>query len=195
MINYSKYTDKQLLKLIQQDDDVAFTEIYNRYWKQLYYSAYRHLKVDSLAEEVVQDIFISFYLNKEKVVIKDSLKGYLYTLVKHRVLNEIRSAIVRSSYKNTIEQTETIASETPLTRLALVELQNVIHTTVSNLPQKCQEAYRLSREENLSHHHIAEQMDISVSTVEKHIGKALKTLRKNIKGYESVVIVLVASLF
>lgn len=194
MINYSNHTDENLLKLVQQEDNVAFTEVYNRYWKQLYLSAYRHLKVGALAEEVVQEVFVSFYLNSEKVVIKESLKGYLYTLVKHKVLNEIRSTIVRNTYRTNINPAEKIVYENPLSQLALAELQVLINHTILHLPEKCQEAYRLSRNEDLSHQNVAEEMGISVSTVEKHIGKALKVLRKNINHYHGTVVFLIASI-
>lgn len=74
---FPNHSDEQLLRLLQQNDEAAFTEIYNRYWKILYSSAHNILQVKDAAEDAVQEVFISLWKRRNLVHI-ESLKAYLF---------------------------------------------------------------------------------------------------------------------
>lgn len=175
--------DEELLAKIKQDDRTAFSELFRRYWTPLLDTAFRRLGSEQQAEELVQDIFVSLYLKRNELEITVSLKAYLHTALKYRVLNEVRGAVVRNNYK-IAALTDTPVYEDVSSKLEAKELEQEISRKLELLPEKCREVFILSRENNLPYKRIAEQLGISVSTVEKHIVKALKILRSNLKEYQ-----------
>lgn len=180
---YASLTDAQLFQRVKQDDIKAFEELYNRYWCDLIDAAYRRLQSRQKAEDIIQDIFVSLYQKRHTRQINISVKAYLYQALKFKVLNVFRDEFTRSACRRELflnENCKTDSAEYCDAR----ELNNRIVQILHSLPQKCREAFLLSREENLSNKDISMGMNISVSTVEKHIGKALRILRHNLRDYE-----------
>ena len=129
------------------------------------------------AEEVVQEVFINLWERRMELNIHFSLSAYLHTAVKYRVYNKYRDWLRRNKAWK-IPDLEDVDYNLPaLDQLAYKELELKLRTAVSKLPQRCREAFVLSRDEHLPNRTIAERLNISVNTVEKHIGKALLLLR------------------
>lgn len=173
--DYKSISDQQLTSLLKEDDELAFTEIYNRHWKFLFsatYNALRH-KDDSL--DICQSIFMWLWENRKSVVIKTNLQSYLYTAVKYKVANLIRQGKVRETLLDDVAVTEIHADEK--LELEIKELKNFINQLVNELPDKCRDVFLLSRDEHLSHKQIADRLGISEKTVDDHITRALKKLR------------------
>ncbi|MBD0832569.1 RNA polymerase sigma factor [Aestuariibaculum sediminum] len=173
--------DSDILNRLKKGDKQALTELYNRYWKTLYISSYNLLKNKELCEEIIQDVFIDVWNYKENLQIKISLKSYLYACVRYKVFSEFR--------KNKIQSVELMEGlndrfqyATPETKLMHEELVMQIDAIVKTLPERCQEVYLLSRNQQLSHKEISEKLGISTKTVENHITLALKTIRSSL-GY------------
>lgn len=171
--------DIEIIQRLKKGDKKVLTELYDSYWKSLFISSYNLLKEKELCEEIIQDVFIDFWNNKEKLQIKISLKAYLYACVRYKVFNEFR--------KNKIKNVELFEGlnqrfqhATPETKIMHDELVMQIDAIVKTLPKKCQEVYVLSRNEQLSHKKIAEKLGISTKTVENHITNALKTLKTSL---------------
>ena len=91
MINYQLYDDNKLLSLLSNNDEEAFTEIYNRYWEKLVAVAYKRLKNTAFTEDVVQDVFVSLWKNRYESSIQ-SLENYLASAVKYAVFNKLKIA-------------------------------------------------------------------------------------------------------
>lgn len=173
-----RLTDSRLWDLASKGDITAFELLYKRYWAILLDEAYRRLKVKEEAEEVVQEVFIDLFTRREHIAITHSLSGYLHKAVQFRVFNKIRSYIVQRSYRQLAalrleDQAEDIFAESEFR-----ELDQAIRKAILRLPEKCRQVFLLSREHNLGHKQIAQQLNISQNTVERHIGKALKYLRE-----------------
>lgn len=180
--HYANLDDSQLFRLVKQDDIKAFEALYNRYWSDLIDSAYRRLQSREKAEDIIQDIFISLYQKRHSLDITVSLEAYLHQSLRYKVLNVIRDEFTRSACRKKIffkEQCKNDSAEYTDAK----ELSNRIGQVLSSLPDKCREAFLMSREQNLSNKDISLGMNISVSTVEKHIGKALRILRNNLRDY------------
>src|SRR5690606_29974122 len=92
-------SDTYLLERIADDDHDAFRVLYDRYWQDLLDSAFRRLKDADLAEDIVQDVFASLYRVRKELVISTTLSGYLHTLLKHKVLDEVRRQLVRKRHR------------------------------------------------------------------------------------------------
>ena len=173
---YQQLSDEQLFFQIKNDDQLALKELYDRYWSFLLDSAYKSLQSRDKAEDVVQDIFISLYQRRKVVELEVSLKAYLCKALKFKILNEIRSQLVRETYQKTVFF-ETSCKNDFATHYETKELKRLIDRSVEQLPEKCKQAFLLSRQENLSYKDISGELSISVSTVEKHISKALRFLK------------------
>lgn len=176
---YTGFSDDQLFAFVKQDDGKAFEEIYNRYWPFLLDNAYKPLQSRDKAEDVVQEIFISLYQRRKSIDLSVSLRAYLCKALKFKVSNEFRSQIVRDTYRKSLFFTNNYKNDLA-NKLEAKELEQAIDRSVSLLPDKCKKAFLLSRHENLSYKDISGELDISVSTVEKHISKALKVIKLNL---------------
>lgn len=175
MTNYRTYENKELLSLLYQDNEGAFTELYNRFWKKLFVLAYNRIKEVQTAEDIVHDVFVSLWVNREKVEI-ESLENYLATTVKYMVLAKIKKKEQERIYNNYSLVTPIIemSAETSLHYKRILE---IVKNEVERLPEKCKLIFKFSREEGMPVKQIATQLRISPKTVENQIGKALKQLR------------------
>jgi RNA polymerase sigma-70 factor (family 1) len=191
MLDINSLNDIQLLDLIKADHEQAFKEIYNRYWKQLYSYAYKRVKSREVAEEIVQDFLTNFWVNRHKLNIQTSFEGYIYTSVKHLVLNYFaKEARKIEVFENIFTNTSYLDNSTEEI-ISLHELHTVIAKEVSYLPVKCRSVFELSRMQNKTNKEIAQVLGISEKTVEGHLSKAIKRLKVSI----SIVLMAVAALY
>jgi len=180
--NYNILDDKALTVLLQNGDEHAFTEIYNRYWDKLFAIAANKLKDLDEAEEIVQDIFVSLWKRREELGAIDTLSPYLAVSVKYRVIKYLDKQNNRQRYANQ-QQTAILADDSTQQWLEFEELRSRLAMFVADLPEKCRLVYRLSRESGFPQKRIAEELGISEKTVEAHLGKALKTLRARLSSF------------
>ncbi|MEO6818888.1 MAG: RNA polymerase sigma-70 factor [Ginsengibacter sp.] len=174
-------TNEQLLQQMALGDRQAFTEIYKRYWEELFITAAKALRGKEEAADVVQDVFLSLWKRRNELNLLGSLAAYLHTSVRYKCIHYIEKNITRRDY--IIQLEELIVNEYPAnaeTTLQLKEVQQTIDKTVAKMPPKMQEVYKLSRQQQLSHKEIAENMSVSVETVKKHIHHALHLIRKDL---------------
>jgi RNA polymerase sigma-19 factor, ECF subfamily len=172
-------TDAALWDLVSRGHPDAFESLYNRHWASLLDEAYRRLQIREDAEEIVQEIFIDLYIRKDTIVIEYSITAYLHRAVQFAVYKKIRSYIADRKYQQ-LAKLQLSRLPDPIIHAEYNDLASSLQKAISSLPQKCREVFLLSRERGLSHHEIARQTNISQSTVEKHISRAIKSLRKAI---------------
>lgn len=181
--DFSTYTDEEVFLLVKQGHKEAFEEIFRRFWQELLDDAYRRVKVQETAMELVQSLLVNLYLKRETITLHTSLRHYLHISLKNKVLNAVRAELVRNTYQQHMMKGAGAHQPDAASRLQLKELQQQIDESCASMPEKCREVFYLSRKEHLSYQHIAEQLGISVNTVEKHMVKALKILRSRLKEY------------
>lgn len=182
---YEQLSDAELLQLTKLENMRAFEELYTRHWAYLINSAYKRLQSREKAEDIVQELFITLYQKRNFIEINVSLKAYLSQALKYRVLNEFRAEGIRSTYVKTLFLNDVCKNDF-VEGLEAKELRKKIEDSLAALPEKCRQVFLLSRRENLSNKEISNELNISVSTVEKHIGKALKTLKEDLKKYTAL---------
>ncbi len=174
MTRYQQQTDADLILSLREDDNDAFAEIYNRYWKKLLAIAYNHSRDKMAAEEIVQEIFIGLW-NRRKELYIDNVNAYLATAVRLSVFKQY----VRQKRRDQITEQAadpvitTWDEENIYTRF----LQQYINGIVEVLPEKCRLVFKLSRDEGLSIPEVARRMGIAEKTAEAHLTKALKVLK------------------
>lgn len=179
----------EIIENLKEGDKKALTLIYNAYWKPLFLSSYNLLKDKELCEEIIQDVFIDLWNNREKIKIKISLISYLYACTRYKVFAQFRKQkVIRVELYEDLQKRFQYA--TPETKIMHKELVNQIDVIVETLPKKCKNVYKLSRYQQLSHKEIAEKLNISTKTVENHIGFALRALKSSLGHLLSIQLLL-----
>lgn len=182
--------DLILISRLRNGEESALTQLYNEFWQSLYISAYNILKDKELCEDIIQDIFMNIWHNREKLEIHISLKGYMYACARYQVFNQLKKNKDKFHVELFDDLDKRFQYTTPETQLMHEELVQQINSIVETLPEKCQLVYRLSREEQLTHKEIAERLEISTKTVENHITKALQVIRLSMGSSASISMVL-----
>jgi RNA polymerase sigma-70 factor (family 1) len=171
------HIDVELLNRLRENDTQAFENIYKKYWRNLYLTAYSMLKDKQAAEDIIQDLFIQLWNKRATISVTASLNAYLTACVKHEVFRVIRKRIAE------LDTNEVIQPDKNYNAQELIEYKEFLaHTQqlIAKLSFKCQQVFVLSREEQYSHKEIAAQCNISSKTVENHIGKALGILKNSL---------------
>jgi RNA polymerase sigma-70 factor, Bacteroides expansion family 1 len=189
--------DQELAKELKQGNHNAFKEVFMRYWDVLLDSAYKRLGSMEEAEEIVQELFVALYQKRETLTIHTTVEGYLKTALRSRVLNYYRSRHIHEKYMESVFAGKNVTcSDTPYHTLHHKELSIQMESSIDRLPVRCRKVFLLSKMESLSHRNISEKLNISISTVEKHIRKALDILRSDFGKYQySIVFWLMICLF
>lgn len=183
MDNYKQLTDKVLISFLKQKDRNAFAEIYDRYSMIVYFKVNQVLRDDSLSKDLVQDLFVTIWEKSFNIKEDANLAAYLYAASRNRVLNLIQKGKTKSDYLNEIGRYSEQISEETMEKLDEKELMMLIVNEIAKLPPRMREVFQLSRIEDLSHREIAEQLNISESTVKKQVQNALKILRARLSEY------------
>lgn len=188
-MDYGLLADDVLLKFLKISDELAYKEIYLRYWRRLFYSAVSKTNSKEVAEDIVQSVFTDLWDRREHHNI-NNIAAYLETAVKYQIINYIKAAISkRAQYTgfSELQKTEENSADLPL---LVHELNAAIDKAISQLPQKTQTIFRLSRFEKHSNKDISQIMDLSEKAVEYHITQSLKSLRFFLRDFILVDLVL-----
>lgn len=184
---YKKQSDEQLLKYIGKGDRKAFEYFFRRYWESLFAAALQRLQSEDLAKDVLQELFVELWEKRETLNIHSNVSGYLFTALKHRIINKIKAEATREKYEKMVTHFYEINDFATEHQFSRNYIREEMDKRVEQLPDRCQEVFELSRIEQLSHKEIGEQLNISPKTVENHIGRALKVLRPYLKRVISVL--------
>lgn len=164
------HSDEQLLRLIKEDNELAFEELYSRYWKRMFAMAFLRLERRQIAEDVVQDVFTTLWQRREVLEIV-SVEAWLATAVKYKVITLLNRQLAR----------EIVTKEPPdnsyrdhLLDHRLLEQQ--LSKEVNKLPERCRLVFIYNHELGYSNREIAETLNISEKAVEKHITTARRKL-------------------
>lgn len=174
---YGNLSDHDLANLLKNGDELAFTEIYDRYKGPLYVHAFNLLRDREEAKDILQQIFAVLWTGRNDFVLKSHLSGYLYTAVRNKIFKLIAHKEVASKYISSLAEfgakgecvTDHLVRENQL--LAIIEKE------IAELPEKMREVFELSRKTGLSHKEIALRLNISEKTVRNQVNNALKILR------------------
>lgn len=180
MSAYSIYNDQELAVLLNRGDRFAFTEIYNRYFELLYLHALKKLKDEQEAEDLIHDLFVALWERPPEINFNVNLPAYLYRAVKNKVINALAHRHIKTNYLESLQEYIDAGLHTTDEAVIVRDLAEQIEKEVNRMPKKMREVFQLSRNSNLSHKEIAEQLGISDKTVKKQVGNAIKILKDNI---------------
>jgi RNA polymerase sigma-70 factor (family 1) len=162
---------------IAAGDRTAFEALFRTHYRPLCAFALQYVKDTDKAEDLVQDLFFRLWQDRERVTVTGSLRSYLFTAVRNRSLNAVKSAArirVLDEDIDDREHDDVWTEDEHTERIARVQ------AAIAALPEERRKVFRMSKYEGLKYHEIAERLGISVKTVENQMGKALKTLREDL---------------
>jgi RNA polymerase sigma-70 factor (ECF subfamily) len=180
----------QLIATLQAGDITAFEMLFRTYYKPLCNYAYSFVQDKDEAEEIVQATFLSVWEKRDTLAIHTGVKPYLYAMVRNASLNILKHEKIKQQHVAG-ELAVAERSVESVTRTVMAsELESRIYIALDKLPEQCRLVFKLSRFEELKYAEIAEQLNISIKTVENQMGKALKIMREQLKDYLPLLIVL-----
>lgn len=180
MHSYDQHTDHELISLLKGGDKPAFDQIYERYWKVAYSSAYKILEKEDICLDVVQDIFVWLWEHREKLEIH-TLKSYILTAVKFKLLNVIRNTRLREEVYTRLPNRD-FYLESDEENVEIKELRQLIFQFQEELPEQARKIFFMSRFEFFSNKEIAEKLGLKEKTVKNQINIALKKLKDKLKS-------------
>jgi len=188
--NRNKETDQTGLEYwerIRQGDNTAFSHIFQKYYQALYQFASRFVKDAQTAENIVQEVLVKLWMNRENCLITSSLKSYLYAATRNTALNYLRIEKKQFSTEDSINEQQDITAN-PEEQIIKNEMIDSVHRAIEKLPEKCRYIYLMKRYDDLKYHEIAEILDISINTVKTQMKRALKSLLKNLAYLKTNII-------
>ena len=174
--------DQVLIQATQSGDESAFDVLFRRYYAPLCRYARSLTDGDmAAAEDMVQQVFVKFWETRSSLNVQWSVKAYLYKMVHNRGLNRIRDAKTEERFKT--HHASRMSEQFDHQPGAAKELSERIQKALEALPTECRRVFELSRFEELKYREIAEQLGISIKTVETQMGKALRLMRTELADY------------
>jgi len=173
--------DSEIAGRIRKGDRAEFESLFRSSYVSLVRYARTLVKDQDASEEIVQDLFVRLWQEKEKIKIESSLNGYLFRAVHNRCLHYIEHLKVVGRHAETVISAQSDPSDDPSEILHYKDLQLKIARILERLPERCGRIFCMSRFEGLKYSEIAEKLSVSVKTVEANMGIALKEFRKELK--------------
>ncbi|NPA36612.1 MAG: RNA polymerase sigma-70 factor [Chlorobi bacterium] len=168
-----------LYKLKKGDKD-SFNYIFNKHYREMVLFAIGFVEDRDKAEDIVQSVFLKLWENRNKININISLRSYLFKTVQNKCLDLIKHTNVKNKAKEDIIANTQAFSEDNIASYDLIEK---LEESINTLPDTVKRIFTMSRFEDKKYKEIAQELSISVKTVEANIGKALKILRENLKDW------------
>jgi RNA polymerase sigma-70 factor, ECF subfamily len=182
--------DPSINTLLAKRDKVAFEQVFKTHFKNLHAYAFTILKDEAEAEEMVQNVFFKLWERNESLTITGTITAYLYRAVHNESLNFLKHEKVKSKHKMHVAYTMKSETDNASRKVLSRELEFKLREALNELPEQCRTVFQLSRFEEMKYREIAEQLDISVKTVENQMGKALRILRQKLVDFLPLIVFL-----
>ncbi|WP_127127037.1 RNA polymerase sigma factor [Pseudoflavitalea rhizosphaerae] len=197
MLQFSTYTDEQLVQLLQSGNQRVFEEIYERYHKRVYAYLAGFVKDNSLAEDLTHEVFMKIWDIRMQLQVHSSFSSYLFRICHNKAINALEKIAVDNKLRNrVIQHLQTHSSTQVQDTGAIKEYDQLLENALETLPPQRRKVFRLCREEGKTYDETAALLGISRNTVKEHMVKAQKTLRSFLdeKGDLAFVLLLVLDL-
>ena len=177
------FNDLEILERIRHGDEKAYERLFREYYKSLCHFSYKIVKETVIAEEIVQDIFYYLWDKRGSLELSISLKSYLFKSVHNNSLKHLRHQKIVIDHASKVKYREANSFDVQENYVEMAEITHIIQQTLQEVTERTREIFQLNRNEGLKYQEIADQLNISVKTVEAHITNVLKLFRENLKDY------------
>ena len=174
---------------LKSGSEKIFGELFNEYYEPLCRACLRYVPDRHEAEEIVQDLFVHLWERRGELAIGKSVAAYLFKSVVNRALNYKTHQQLKRTHLDHVKSKANDINRDP-GFLEEEELYARYQTILAHMPEKRRKVFLMSRKHGLKYAEIAERMSISVKTVEVHLSKALQDLRRKLREYLPLLLVL-----
>lgn len=182
---FGNHITRLLKRITERDDQRAFRDLYDHYFRVVYSAAFAYVRDVALAEEVAEDVFVSLWQNRSRFGEIRNFDNYVFIATRNAALHYIRK---RSRMKRVpLDQNPAsgIIIDSPESQLLDTELEVFLDGAVERLPERCRHIFKLVRIRGMKYKEVATLLDISVKTVENQVTIALKKLHEDLNRYYS----------
>ena len=184
--------------MILEKQHIDFEQIYLSYFSKMKRFAREYVLSDEDAENIVQDVFLDFWEKKELLPLPINILAYLFTSIKNRCIDFLRHKIVQKEVENKMQEEYRLTLQMKYYSLGELDegifviyyVEQLLSKVIDSLPERCREIFLKSKIEGKKQKEIAEEMNISINTVETQMGIAYKKLRNELKDYFPLFIFL-----
>lgn len=188
-MNEFSHTSHQLFRLLAQGSEPAFRSIFEQYRERLLFTVLRLVKIPAVAEEIVQDVFVSIWVNQKKFTDIADPESYIFTIAYNRIYTVLKKTAKENQLLEELlyfmQQEQFSLHDTILAN----ESKALVEAAIESLPPQRKLVFQLSRNEGLTHDQIAQRLDISRNTVRNHIIEAMRDIRKYL-GHTALALLL-----
>ncbi|HEY4788116.1 MAG TPA: RNA polymerase sigma-70 factor [Bacteroidales bacterium] len=170
-------SDQELCRLVVNNNEQAFCELYIRYKDRLVFFCQKFVKKQEIAEDIAQNIFEKLWEDRKNILPELSFSSYIFTIARNKVLNFLRQLKKETKVWEEISTTGNGKIE-GFDLFVEAEYKELLGKAIENLTPQRRKVFQLSREEGKTHLEIANLLDISIYTVQEHISESLKLIKR-----------------
>lgn len=175
------HEEKLLFNKIATGDEIAFRTIYDVYFDRIAAYVLKMSKSEDVSEEIVQDVFMKLWTNRAALLNIEAPQAYLFSIARNKTIDHLRKlaketnliAILADDIQHHINNAEK--------RIEAQELRALITDAIAKLSPQKQKVFQLSKYHDLSHDEIAQELNLSKSTIKNHLSETMQYLRRNLK--------------
>jgi RNA polymerase sigma-70 factor (ECF subfamily) len=182
------FSSKEILQKIKSGDEPTFEKVYRFYYPRLNYFAKQYLLDSEASKNIIQDVFTELWDGRHALRDDTNINAWLFTVTKNKSLKIISQLKSKQNYDNYIKSRQLDINYKSLadfdtSNFIFEELQSQIQTALNKLSPSCRTVFEMSRFEDKKNREIADELNLSIKTVEAHISKALRSLKTDLKDY------------
>ncbi|MCS3796457.1 RNA polymerase sigma factor [Niastella sp. OAS944] len=171
------YTEHELLKLVAEGDRNAFTQLYNNYRNKIYSIAFELTESTTVAEEIVQDVFLKIWVKRDSLHEVEHFKAYLFTITRNYVFTALKRIARQESLEVSAIQDAPLYDHDTEDRVLNKEYTRILQAAIDRLPEQQKQVYNLIKKEGLKREEAAAALHLSPETVKTHLAQAMRSIR------------------
>lgn len=183
------------MQLTQEQKECFFKDAFELHFERVVVYICGYCKDWEMARNIAQDTFVTFWENIDKVDSSKTALPYLLFVAKNRTINTIKRDIVREKYSNYTQKREmevncrALESST-MDTVHAIEIENLISKSIEQMNEKVRNTFCLSRFKSMNNEEVAKELEVSVKTIEYRMAAALRIIRKNLKDFIQIIIII-----
>jgi RNA polymerase sigma-70 factor (family 1) len=187
------YDEQVLLQQVAKGDERSFALLVDHHWNKIYSMSVAYLKSSSLAQDLVQDVFIKVWLKRDELPAMKDFNAWLFILARNALLDALKkNRRITITNEQTLEGLLEPAASTEQ-HYDFKHLNELLQQGIEQLPAQQKQVFRMSFEQGLSHDEICDQLGIAKQTVKNHLVRALITLRTFLQSNGELFLAFVMS--
>lgn len=177
MVSENSYNEQELIQLITQGDEQAFTKLFDHYRNKIYGVALKLTHSTTVAEEITEDVFLKIWLRRGVLNEIENFSAYLFTIARNETYKILKQ--IAKNYKIVLlaENHEAISHENSEDSLIAKEYNSLLQKAIDKLPHQQKQVFQLIKQEQLKRNEVAEILHIQPETVKFHLAQAMKNIR------------------